>query len=89
MSILGNRVARSEDPRFITGTATFGDDVKAQGALHATFVRSILPARPDHGHRHERRVRDPRRARVHRRGHRRSTRSRSRCRVSRSRCRDR
>ena len=43
MSILGNRVARSEDPRFITGTATFGDDVKAQGALHATFVRSILP----------------------------------------------
>ena len=43
MSILGNRVTRSEDPRFITGTATFGDDVKAQGALHATFVRSILP----------------------------------------------
>ena len=43
MSILGNRVTRSEDPRFITGTATFGDDVPAQGALHATFVRSILP----------------------------------------------
>ena len=43
MSILGNRVTRSEDPRFITGTATFGDDVKAQGAMHATFVRSILP----------------------------------------------
>ncbi|MEA2383436.1 MAG: aerobic carbon-monoxide dehydrogenase large subunit [Solirubrobacteraceae bacterium] len=43
MSILGNRVTRSEDPRFITGAATFGDDVKAQGALHATFVRSILP----------------------------------------------
>ena len=43
MSILGNRVTRSEDPRFITGTATFGDDVEAQGALHATFVRSILP----------------------------------------------
>jgi carbon-monoxide dehydrogenase large subunit len=43
MSILGNRVRRSEDPRFITGTATFGDDVEAQGALHATFVRSILP----------------------------------------------
>jgi carbon-monoxide dehydrogenase large subunit len=43
MSILGNRVTRSEDPRFITGTATFGDDVEAQGAMHATFVRSILP----------------------------------------------
>jgi aerobic carbon-monoxide dehydrogenase large subunit len=43
MSILGNRVTRSEDPRFITGTATFGDDVPAQGALHVTFVRSILP----------------------------------------------
>src|ERR1700709_1660087 len=43
MSILGNAVTRSEDPRFITGTATFGDDVKAQGAMHATFVRSILP----------------------------------------------
>jgi aerobic carbon-monoxide dehydrogenase large subunit len=43
MSILGNRVTRSEDPRFITGTATFGEDVELQGALHVTFVRSILP----------------------------------------------
>jgi carbon-monoxide dehydrogenase large subunit len=43
MSILGNRVARSEDPRFITGTATFGEDVTLPGMLHATFVRSILP----------------------------------------------
>lgn len=43
MSILGNRVPRSEDPRFITGTATFGDDVELPGALHATFVRSVLP----------------------------------------------
>ena len=43
MSILGNRVARSEDPRFITGTATFGDDVELPGALHVTFVRSISP----------------------------------------------
>ena len=46
MSILGNRVTRSEDPRFITGTATFGDDIETQGALHATFVRSILGPRP-------------------------------------------
>src|SRR3954467_1318660 len=43
MSILGNRVTRSEDPRFITGTATFGEDVNPPGTLHATFVRSILP----------------------------------------------
>ena len=43
MSILGNRVPRSEDPRFITGTATFGDDVDLPGAMHATFVRSVLP----------------------------------------------
>ena len=43
MSILGNRVTRSEDPRFITGSATFGEDVELQGAVHVTFVRSILP----------------------------------------------
>jgi carbon-monoxide dehydrogenase large subunit len=43
MSILGNRVTRSEDPRFITGTATFGEDVSLPGMLHATFVRAISP----------------------------------------------
>jgi aerobic carbon-monoxide dehydrogenase large subunit len=43
MSILGNRVTRTEDPRFITGTATFGEDITLPGMLHATFVRSILP----------------------------------------------
>ena len=43
MSILGNRVTRSEDPRFITGTATFGEDVDLPGVRHATFVRLILP----------------------------------------------
>jgi carbon-monoxide dehydrogenase large subunit len=41
MSILGNRVIRSEDPRFITGSATFGEDLDLPGALHVTFVRSI------------------------------------------------
>src|SRR3954449_11056496 len=40
MSILGNRVKRTEDPRFITGTATFGDDIQIPNALHATFIRS-------------------------------------------------
>jgi carbon-monoxide dehydrogenase large subunit len=43
MSILGNRVTRSEDPRFITGTATFGEDVQLPGMLHVTFVRAISP----------------------------------------------
>src|SRR3954466_13420882 len=43
MSILGNRVTRSEDPRFITGTATFGEDIQLPGMLHATFVRAISP----------------------------------------------
>src|SRR3954466_14892695 len=43
MSILGNRVTRSEDPRFITGTATFGEDVDLPGAMHAPCVRSVLP----------------------------------------------
>jgi aerobic carbon-monoxide dehydrogenase large subunit len=43
MSILGNRVVRSEDPRFITGTATFGEDLALEGALHVTFVRSVAP----------------------------------------------
>jgi carbon-monoxide dehydrogenase large subunit len=43
MSILGNRVTRSEDPRFITGTATFGEDISLPGMLHATFVRAISP----------------------------------------------
>src|SRR2546423_6702302 len=43
MSILGNRVVRSEDARFITGAATYGDDLELPGALHATFVRSVAP----------------------------------------------
>jgi carbon-monoxide dehydrogenase large subunit len=43
VSVLGNRVPRTEDPRFITGAAAYGDDVELPGALHATFVRSVLP----------------------------------------------
>src|SRR3954464_2909434 len=34
MSNLGNRVARSEDPRFITGRATFGEDVDLPGTMY-------------------------------------------------------
>jgi carbon-monoxide dehydrogenase large subunit len=43
MSILGNRVKRSEDARFITGTGEYGDDIELEGALHATFIRSLSP----------------------------------------------
>jgi carbon-monoxide dehydrogenase large subunit len=42
MSILGNRVVRREDSRFITGEATYADDLELPGALHVTFVRSFL-----------------------------------------------
>lgn len=43
MSILGTRVVRTEDPKFLTTGGTYTDDlVEAQltGALHLTFVRS-------------------------------------------------
>jgi aerobic carbon-monoxide dehydrogenase large subunit len=43
LSVLGNTVRRGEDVRFITGAATYADDVPLEGALHATFVRSVLP----------------------------------------------
>lgn len=42
-SILGTRVARTEDPRLITGRATYTADVadpRLHDALHAVFVRS-------------------------------------------------
>lgn len=42
-SILGTRVARTEDPRLITGRASYTADVtdpRLAGALHAVFVRS-------------------------------------------------
>lgn len=43
MSILGTRVVRVEDPRFLTTGATYTEDLvdpRLEGALHATFVRS-------------------------------------------------
>ncbi|MBA2282022.1 MAG: xanthine dehydrogenase family protein molybdopterin-binding subunit [Acidimicrobiia bacterium] len=46
MSILGNRVRRVEDPRFLTGAAQYCADLHdplLDGALHATFVRSTQP----------------------------------------------
>ncbi|MDQ6840769.1 MAG: xanthine dehydrogenase family protein molybdopterin-binding subunit [Actinomycetota bacterium] len=42
MSILGNRVMRREDPKFLTSGGIYGDDLALDGALWATFVRSTL-----------------------------------------------
>lgn len=42
MSILGNEVRRVEDPRMLTGHATYVGDVDLPGAAHVTFVRSTM-----------------------------------------------
>lgn len=39
-TLFGARIRRREDPRLITGRATYVDDVKTIGTLHAAFVRS-------------------------------------------------
>jgi carbon-monoxide dehydrogenase large subunit len=39
-SIIGQRVRRREDPRFLTGRGSYVDDLKVPGALHVAFVRS-------------------------------------------------
>ncbi|HYT30675.1 MAG TPA: xanthine dehydrogenase family protein molybdopterin-binding subunit, partial [Actinomycetota bacterium] len=41
-SILGHAVRRSEDPRFLDGSARYTDDLPVEGALHAVFVRSTF-----------------------------------------------
>ncbi|MFZ0042063.1 MAG: xanthine dehydrogenase family protein molybdopterin-binding subunit [Solirubrobacteraceae bacterium] len=38
--MIGQRVRRREDPRFLTGNGQYVDDLQLEGALHATFVRS-------------------------------------------------
>jgi carbon-monoxide dehydrogenase large subunit len=45
MSILGTRVLRTEDPRFLTAGGTYTadlDDPLLDGALHVTYVRSMV-----------------------------------------------
>jgi carbon-monoxide dehydrogenase large subunit len=45
VSILGNRVLRREDPKFLTVGGTYVDDVRDDrltGAVHVTFVRSTM-----------------------------------------------
>ena len=38
--LVGTKVRRVEDPRLLTGTGRYVDDVTVPGMLHATFVRS-------------------------------------------------
>src|SRR5436190_15326619 len=39
-TLVGKRLRRKEDPRLITGTATYVDDIKMPGMHHACIVRS-------------------------------------------------
>jgi len=42
MSILGNRVLRQEDPKFLTTGGTYVDDINLDGCAYVTFVRSTI-----------------------------------------------
>jgi carbon-monoxide dehydrogenase large subunit len=42
-SFLGNEVRRVEDPRLLTGSSQFMDDLRLDGMLQAAFVRSTVP----------------------------------------------
>jgi carbon-monoxide dehydrogenase large subunit len=42
VSILGNRVLRREDPKFLTTGGVYGEDLPLEGALWVTFVRSTM-----------------------------------------------
>src|ERR1700679_1021227 len=42
MSILGNRVLRLEDPRFLTSGGLYVDDLTLEGAACVTYVRSTM-----------------------------------------------
>ncbi len=39
-SLIGKRIKRKEDPRLITGTATYTDDIQLPGMHHASILRS-------------------------------------------------
>jgi carbon-monoxide dehydrogenase large subunit len=41
--VLGNIVVRREDPALVTGHGNFTDNLEADDALHAEFVRSTVP----------------------------------------------
>ena len=42
MSILGNRVLRKEDSRFLLGAGEYVENLPLEGALDVTFVRSLM-----------------------------------------------
>jgi carbon-monoxide dehydrogenase large subunit len=42
VSILGTRVIRTEDPRFLTTGGVYTDDMRLPGACHVHFVRSVV-----------------------------------------------
>ncbi|HET6811556.1 MAG TPA: xanthine dehydrogenase family protein molybdopterin-binding subunit [Acidimicrobiales bacterium] len=42
MSILGNRVLRKEDPKFLTVGGSYVDDMRLEGAVHVVYVRSTM-----------------------------------------------
>ena len=45
MSILGTRVLRVEDPKFLTTGGVYADDLRdprLDGAAHVTYVRSVV-----------------------------------------------
>ena len=46
MSILGNSVVRTEDPRFLTEGGVYAADIDLPNAVHAVFVRSTTAAGP-------------------------------------------
>ena len=69
-TLVGKRIRRQEDPRLITGTATYVDDIKMPGMHHACIVRSPHAAATHQGHQHQGRARAARRRRrLHRRGY--------------------
>ena len=41
-ALLGARIKRVEDPRFLTGRARYVDDITRPGMLHVAFVRSTM-----------------------------------------------
>jgi aerobic carbon-monoxide dehydrogenase large subunit len=41
-NVVGQRIRRREDPRFLRGEGRYVDDLQLPGALHLTFVRSYL-----------------------------------------------
>ncbi|MBV9415776.1 MAG: hypothetical protein JO363_12415, partial [Solirubrobacterales bacterium] len=41
-NVVGQRIRRREDPRFLRGEGRYVDDLQLPGALHLTFIRSYL-----------------------------------------------